>query len=250
MMSPKSEICFNFELVDPARQGETCGVAATALRHSAATASAVELLMVDARVRRFPQERARRTYEALLVAAEQAFTADGYDATGTPDIAARAKVSVGTFYRYFDDKKQAFIEVSRRHLANGYHRILEQLTPDRFEGRARHATITMAIDVLVDHVARYPRMHGVFMEMSLRDPEVQALRRAFDEVSRAKLAELIAAAAPRAAVPDAAATAWVIHIAAVECASALAGLHGPPGVAVDRAKAALGAVIERALFGE
>ncbi len=214
----------------------------------ATSAPAVELLLVDARARRFTQDRARRTYEALVAAAEAAFVADGYDATGTPDIAARAEVSVGTFYRYFDDKKQAFIEVSRRHLATGYHRILDQLTPERFVGKARHATIAMAIDVLVDHVSRFPRMHRVFVEMSLRDPDVRALRRAFDEASRAKLAQLLAAAAPPAAVPDPEATAWVIHIAAVECASTLAGLHGEPGLGVDRAKAALGTVIERALF--
>ena len=213
-----------------------------------AQSPAVELLLVDARARRFTQDRARRTYEALIEAAEQAFIEDGYDATGSPDIAARAGVSVGTFYRYFDDKKQAFVEVSRRHLAAGYHRILEQLTPERFVGKARHATIALAIDILLDHVARYPRMHRVFVEMSLRDQDIGALRRAFDEVSRAKLAQLIGAIATRAVVPDPEATAWVIHIAAVECASTIAGLHGPPTIDVDRAKAALGRVIERALF--
>ena len=209
---------------------------------------ALELLLVDARARRFTQERARRTYEALIEAAEQAFLEDGYDASGSPDIAARAGVSVGTFYRYFDDKKQAFLEVCRRHLVVGYQRILEQLTPERFVGQARAATIALAIEVLLDHVARFPRMHRVFVEMALRDPDVRALRRAFDDVSRAKLAQLIAAVATRATVPDPEATAWVIHIAAVECASTVAGLHGPPGIDVGRAKAALGRVIERALF--
>lgn len=209
---------------------------------------AVELLLVDSRSRRFAQERARRTYEALVEAAERVFVEEGYDAAGSPEIAARAGVSVGTFYRYFDDKKQAFLEVSRRHLAAGYHRILEKLTPERFVGKARHATIAMAIDVLLDHVSGYPKMHRVFVEMSLRDPDVRALRRAFEDVSRAKLAQLIAAISTRGNVPDPEATAWVIHIAAVECASAQAGLHGKPGLDVARAKAALGAVIERALF--
>jgi len=216
-------------------------------RSAASSPPAVELLL-DTRARRFAQERAHRTYEALIAAAEDAFVEGGYDATGTPDIAARAGVSVGTFYRYFDDKKQVFLEVLRRHLANGYHRILDQLTPERFAGKARRATIAMAIGILLDHVARFPRMHRVFVEMALRDDDVRELRRAFDHAARTRLAELIATISTRRVVPDPEATAWVIHITAVECASAMAGLMGPPGLELGRAKAALGAAIERALF--
>ncbi|HEX5063422.1 MAG TPA: helix-turn-helix domain-containing protein, partial [Kofleriaceae bacterium] len=52
----------------------------------------------------FRQERSRRSYEALLTAAEELFAVHGYDAIGTPEIAQKAGVSVGTFYRYFEDK--------------------------------------------------------------------------------------------------------------------------------------------------
>lgn len=215
-----------------------------------AAASRPESVFTDPRLPQFPQERARRTYEALIVAATKAFAADGYDATGTPEIARRARVSVGTFYRYFDDKKQVFVEVSRRHLATGYAQIMDRLTPERFVGKARRATIAEAIDVLCAHSAAFPAMQRVFVEMSLRDPEVGALRSAFDDLARERLTELIAAITPRAVVPDPAATAWVLYIAAVESAAALAGLHGPVPVAAERAKAALGAMLLRALFPE
>ena len=56
----------------------------------------------------FRQERSRRSYLALIKAASDLFGAHGYDAIGTPEIAQRAGVSVGTFYRYFDDKKQVY----------------------------------------------------------------------------------------------------------------------------------------------
>ena len=208
----------------------------------------IELLLVDQRARSFAQERARRTYEALVEAAAAAFLENGYDATGSPDIAARAGVAVGTFYRYFDDKKQLFLEVCRRNLAAGYHRILERLTPERFGGKARHATILEAIDILLEHVSSSPRMHRVFVEMSLRDADVAELRRAFDDASRVRLTQLCQLVATRDAVPDPEATAWVIYTAAVECASAVAGLHGPPSIDVPRAKEALSRLIERALF--
>src|SRR4051812_32420004 len=114
------------------------------MSRSASASADPEAVFTDPRLPQFPQERARRTYEALITAATKAFTAEGYDATGTPDIARRARVSVGTFYRYFDDKKQVFVEVSRRHLAAGYQQIMDKLTPERFVGKARRATIAEA----------------------------------------------------------------------------------------------------------
>jgi AcrR family transcriptional regulator len=233
---------FNFELSSGPGQVETVEV------RSAPASPPIEALLVDQRARTFAQDRARRTYEALVEAAAEAFMENGYDATGSPDIAARAGVAVGTFYRYFDDKKQAFLEVCRRNLALGYSRILERLTPERFGGKARHATIAEAIDILLEHVSMHPRMHRVFVEMSMRDPDVAQLRQAFDDASRARLTKLCELIATRQAVPDPEATAWVIYTAAVECASAVAGLHGPMTIDVTRAKEALSRVIERALF--
>ena len=49
-------------------------------------------------------------------------------------------------------------------------------------------------------------------------------------------------------VPDAEATAYVLYGSAMECAYSLAGYVGPPPVDAERAKAALVAFIERALF--
>lgn len=203
---------------------------------------------VDAPARSFTQARAQRTYEALLAAAVRVFAERGYEATGTPEIAEAAGVAVGTFYRYFDDKLACYLELSRRQLAAGYHRIMDRLTPERFVGKAREATVAEAVEVLVDHVAADPAQHRAFLEASLRVPEVQALRRAFDEASWRRLAALIAAVCPRADVPDPGATAWVIMQACVEAATSMAGIHGEPPVAADRAKAALGALIVRALF--
>ena len=102
--------------------------------------------------------------------------------------------------------------------------------------------------MLCAHVAQFPAMQRVFVEMALRDPEVAALRRAFDDLGRERLTALIAAITPRERVPDPAATAWVLYVAAVETAAALAGLHGPVAVPAADAKAALVTVLERALF--
>jgi AcrR family transcriptional regulator len=196
----------------------------------------------------FPQERARRSYQALLDAATELFNARGYDAVGTPEIAAAAGVSVGTFYRYFDDKHVVYLEVVRRTMSDAYRATIEGLTPARFVGASRRETIEQTVEVLFDHVLRRPQLSRNFMEMSLRDAEVAEIRRAFEQVAVSKLCELIAIVCPRDVVPDPEATAYVLYGSGLECAYSLAGYTGPPLVGADRAKRALVSFIERALF--
>ncbi len=120
----------------------------------------------------FRQERSRRSYLALLEAATELFGRHGYDAVGTPEIAQRAGVSVGTFYRYFEDKHEVYLEIARRSMVQAYAETIEGLTPARFVGFARRDTIAGAISILFDNVLSRPHLSRSFSEMSLRDPEV------------------------------------------------------------------------------
>jgi AcrR family transcriptional regulator len=196
----------------------------------------------------FQQERARRTYTALVAAAQELFSARGYDAIGTPDIADRAKVSVGTFYRYFDDKKQIYLHVIKQHSAAALQDIMAGLRPELFIGKARQETIRLAIGVLFEHTAREAGLLRSFIEMALRDPEVAEIQRQTDDEARQRLAVLLAFVVPRTVCPDPAATAFVIHAAARECAFSVNGLRGQPPIAAEPVKAALAEFIERALF--
>jgi AcrR family transcriptional regulator len=196
----------------------------------------------------FRQDRARRSYVALIDAAAALFTAHGYDAVGTPEIAERAGVSVGTFYRYFDDKREIYLEIARRTMATAFRATLTDLGPERFVGRARRDTIDETVAILFDHVLAQAALTRSFQEMSLRDPAVADLWRAVEDVTCARLAALIAAVTPRTAVPDPAATAWLVHGAVMSAAWGIAGHRGPPPVAAARARAALTDLIERALF--
>jgi AcrR family transcriptional regulator len=196
----------------------------------------------------FRQDRARRSYLALIDAATHLFGTHGYDAIGTPEIAQRAGVSVGTFYRYFDDKKEVYLEVTRRTMMVAYAATLEGLTPERFVGLARHETISETVAILFDHVLKHPELTRSFTEMSLRDRDVAALRRAFEQVSVERLSALISIIAPRTIIPDPEATAWVLYGSAMQTAYGLAGHFGTPQVDATRARAALTSFIERALF--
>ncbi len=183
-----------------------------------------------------------------MEAASGLFGEKGFDGTQTPDIAARAGVSVGTFYRYFSDKKAVYLEVTRRDLAEAYHAAMDGLTPDRFLGKGRRATIEETLTILLDQMTS-PERHRLYVEMSLRDPDVAELRHAFDSAARRSLAELIAAICPREDVPDPEATAFIIHAAVVEGANQIAGATGTLPVSRERALDALSELVFRALFG-
>ena len=197
----------------------------------------------------FRQDRARRSYLALIEAATVLFGSQGYDAVGTPEIAQQAGVSVGTFYRYFDDKLEIYLEIARRTMVAAYRETIAHLGPERFLGRARHETISETIAILFDHVLSKPQLTRSFQEMSLRDPQVAEVSRAFEQVSIVRLTTLIAAIVPRDVVPDPEATAWVLYGAAMHTAYGLAGHHGPPPIGAERARKALTDFIERAVFG-
>ncbi len=196
----------------------------------------------------FRQERSRRSYLALIDAATELFSAHGYDAVGTPEIAQRAGVAVGTFYRYFDDKHEVYLEVTRRSMVAAYSATIEGLGPERFIGKARHETLRATITVLFEHVLLRPQLSRSFTEMSLRDPQVGELRRAFETVSVQRLSQLIKAIVPREIAPDPEASAYVLYGCVMHCAYGLAGHVGPPPIDVERAQQALTTFIERTLF--
>ena len=221
---------------------------ATRARNKAAAQPDPETLLRATKEPDFRQERSRRSYLALIEAATQLFGAHGYDGAGTPEIAQRAGVSVGTFYRYFEDKHEIYLEVTRRTMVGAYAETIEGLTPQRFVGRARHETISETVAVLFDHVLSRPELSRSFVEMSLRDPEVATLRRAFEIVATQRLTALITAIVPRTVVPDPEATAYVLFASAMQTAYGLAGHWGTPPVDVARARAALASFIERGLF--
>lgn len=203
------------------------------------------------------QERARRSYQALLDAAERLIAEDGYDAMGTPEIAAEAEVAVGTFYRYFTDKQQITLEVVRRYLRQTYHRTMDRLTPEAFLGRARRDTIEETVAILFRCMGRPPGLGRALIELSLRDPAVAALRAELETAAWQRLIQLIEAACPEAVIPDAAAAAWVLQAAVLECATSAAAGRGAagrarkairPALPAARLRAALALMIERLFF--
>ncbi|WP_166267015.1 TetR/AcrR family transcriptional regulator [Marinobacter caseinilyticus] len=63
------------------------------------------------------QKRAIRKRSALLNAAFQEFSEQGFEATTAKSIAARAGVATGTFYQHFHNKDDVLLEITRQRFA-------------------------------------------------------------------------------------------------------------------------------------
>lgn len=204
--------------------------------------------------RQFAQKRAHDTHRALLQAAANLFAERGYDETQTPDIARVAGVSVGTFYRYFADKRQAFIEVVTQHTADMFDRVVANLTTEAFgpaqTAEARWAAVAHVIDVLFQTTSENPALLRVFLAMSMRDDEIADIRAEFEERGRDAVEALLREVAPLDRIRDPRAAAEVIHIAAQEVALVATQCRGvSPRASVDLLRSALAEMLYRYVFG-
>jgi AcrR family transcriptional regulator len=134
----------------------------------------------SAGMRRQPrQARSQERVNQILDVAEQLFITEGYSATTTNAIAARAQVPIGSLYQFFPDKG-AIVQA----LAMRYGELLHQ----RFI--ALHTTETISLP-LADYVERvinateqffndYPGYYAIFMQAQTAIPELEAIESAAD----------------------------------------------------------------------
>src|SRR4051812_48492336 len=104
--------------------------------------------------RQLKQSRAKATYEALLGAAAEVFAERGFEATQTPEIAARAGVSTGAFYRYFKDKREVFLELARHHLARAHADVRVELDPTRLGGTDPRGVVDAILQMIFAHTRK------------------------------------------------------------------------------------------------
>jgi AcrR family transcriptional regulator len=117
-------------------------------------------------------ERGRRTRAALIQAAAQVFAERGYHDTTIGDITAAADVAHGTFYTYFDSKRDLFIEV------------VEALVQE-FRNEARtipsagtdpYSRVERANRGYLRAYARNAALMGVLEQVAMVDPDLREVR--------------------------------------------------------------------------
>jgi AcrR family transcriptional regulator len=195
----------------------------------------------------FQQERAERTYKAILSAAAKVFPKRGFDGAQVPDIARAAGVSVGIVYRYFDDKREIFLEMLESHLDAARAEVAARLAPEQFVGTSPADAIARAVDVVFEEAKRDPALAKVYLALSFTDKDVAKMRIDSETYDRSVLGSILETMVSRERVPDPRAAALVIERAvqgtAVDC------VIGSKTVTPDAAKAALQSMLVGWLFG-
>ncbi len=136
------------------------------------------------------QERSREKHAALLDAGMELFAKQGFEATTARQISERAGVSVGTFYRYFHNKRQLFLALCARNLEKLVHLGIADLDFGADPRRTIQQTVERAMDLDAQRVG----IRRAWAELRMHDPQVAAL----DEEILAFLYKQILAAVLRA----------------------------------------------------
>jgi len=128
------------------------------------------------------QKRGIETRQKIIEAAEALFAEKGYHKTNALEIAARAGVATGSFYGYFNNKKEVLIEAIRNFYSNASEKVLnvyqaqvhENNTDNYREGK--NLVHFMIQSLYATHDIN-PALHREFIAMVLLDKEIEDINR-------------------------------------------------------------------------
>ncbi|AAK81608.1 AcrR family transcriptional regulator [Clostridium acetobutylicum] len=125
------------------------------------------------------QTRGKQTKSKIINAAFELFSEKGYTGTSSNEIASRAEVAIGSFYSYFKDKKQLFIEVLKDYYDN-----ISKISFSNING-----TISNLDDFLYESIKialkaheYHPEFHREVNIMELADDDIKKLIVGYEKV--------------------------------------------------------------------
>jgi len=167
--------------------------------------------------RSFKQARAEKTHGAILAAAASLYAERGFHSVQTPDIAKRAKISVGALYRYFENKHQIFAELVHRILEQNrlaQDKLAEELIQRYESGDAKTEDVA---DYLVDWTWEAlseapPDLLRTLESMRFEDRAFSELCDQYDRYERQVFARALAKVTSRRTIPSPLAAARVLDL--------------------------------------
>jgi len=148
------------------------------------------------------QERARRTREALLRAAQLELSTRGYQGATAKTIAEAAGVATGSFYQYFADKDAVLRELAEVRFARIAELSLAVLEVDERDERDERSPREPAVEAdqrmrrVVELVVAYhredPGLHAVLAERRHHDPELDTMTSRAERALHSRIVALLA----------------------------------------------------------
>jgi AcrR family transcriptional regulator len=123
------------------------------------------------------QTRAKQKKNRILDSALELFAAHGFHKTTSKAIAAKAGVATGSFYRYFRDKKAAFLAVCVRMEETLEGKVFGYGHQMRIEGRSEQEILISMISYSVAAHHQNKAFHREVLAMQIMDPDVAAWQR-------------------------------------------------------------------------
>lgn len=192
------------------------------------------------------QQRGIETRNRIIEAARVLFSKDGYNGTNAKEIAAEAGVSVGSFYAYFKDKKELFMEVTHVHMKQAIFAMLDEVKELPMETATRMVFVRNMIQLIADIHNQAPELHREVEAMKYSDPDIQAFDEELNEHFNKRFISFLEGFKDRLRVTDLEAATKVIACAVQETIHATRLFNSPIGE--DRLIDALTDMIHRYLF--
>lgn len=198
------------------------------------------------------QSRSIATKEQLFQAALELFSEDGYHRSTSKKIAARAGFAVGSFYAYYRNKKEVFLEVIQHY----YGRILNEVFSEFHSLPDNRSTAWQNGPALVDRIIRRlfeahnisPQLHREITGMRYTDLQVDRLISEEEQKTVALIHSLLGSLQPLPEVEDLEAAAHIIHRASEEVIHSIK-IFGSP-IEAERLLKELNAMLSGYLFGK
>lgn len=146
----------------------------------------------QAEQRRQPkQSRSQETFNSILRAGAELFEERGYEQTTTHQIAARAGVSVGALYRYFEDKQAILLELHTRETSALRGRVLRGFHLADIVGQDLVQLVHKALVLAFSVYSERPGLRRVLAEQSKKIPALVEQRVQQEAELRAAVVQIL-----------------------------------------------------------
>lgn len=156
------------------------------------------------------QNRAIKTKEKLIIAAFELFSERTYHGVNAVEICKKAGVATGSFYHYFKNKMDLFLEVLERYV-NNISSIQEQFENKINENLAMDIAVRFFVERVLDSHLENPGLLREMMRMTLFSDEVRTLSEKVDKQNVLFFKKFIKNKIPTISDNEASGLAWIVY---------------------------------------